>query len=172
MLQKKYLLRLMKEKFEPAQCTTGGGLREKKRLQYITGIVIFNTLQIWSLCLKPTEIDDTLIEIWQHQLRWYFFQRRGCLQRGSDRSAGRPKCNLQVYFKYPEIPGVTNAILNFEIKSNFESTFTFNHFHLPFMLDKLRRENNKSMWIWSSQVRRPWWQHLARRLGGDAVWGW
>ena len=56
MLQKKYLLRLMKEKFEPAQCTTGGGLGEKKRLQYITGVIIFNILQLGMVFVLKTNM--------------------------------------------------------------------------------------------------------------------
>ena len=43
LIKESFAKRLMKEKCEPAQCTTGSALKEKKRRQYITGI-LFVTL--------------------------------------------------------------------------------------------------------------------------------
>ena len=70
-------------------------------LQYIAGMVFVLKTNMGqrhrhTISLQRRGSTNKLLKI------KFFFQRRGYLQRRSERSAGRPKCNIQVNFKFPK----------------------------------------------------------------------
>ena len=134
----------------------------------------FNILQVMQIAaLKPwfqLRSVDIFWEIFSlFQKRGHlqsFFQRRGCLQRRSEWASGRPQCNLQVNFEFPEILvkqggkmefwGQLKFWISIHIKSypGVKKGYVHCHIgvqvqHLSFMLDKLSSNLCQLQTCWS-----------------------